>query len=85
MNIAYSGLVVPGDATGATICDINNDGRPDLAVTRSNDSMLIFEHNPLIDNEHELLAVRLVGTKGNPTAVGSRITLIDSRGKQQTQ
>ena len=47
--------------------------------------MLIFENDPLIDNEHDFLAVRLVGSKGNPTAIGSRITLIDSNGKQQTQ
>ncbi|MCH8822457.1 MAG: VCBS repeat-containing protein [Planctomycetes bacterium] len=85
INMAYSGLVVPGDATGATICDINNDGRPDLAVTRNNDTMLIFENDPLIDDEHDFLAVRLVGAKGNPTAIGSRVTLIDSNGKQQTQ
>jgi len=85
MNIAYSGLVVTGDATGATICDINNDGRPDLAVTRNNDSMLIFENDPLIDDEHDFLAVKLVGAKGIPTAIGSRVTLIDSNGKQQTQ
>ena len=39
---ARSGLVVPGDARGLVVTDLNRDGRPDLLVTRHQAPTLAF-------------------------------------------
>jgi len=77
---AASGLIVPGDATGLAVCDINDDGRPDLAVAQNNDRLLIFQNQ----GPGDFLAVRLAGPPGNPTGVGARVTVIATDGSTQT-
>ena len=81
---AHSGLIVTGDATGLTVCDINNDGRPDLVVARNNDSMLVFENDVPMNDDRNFLAVRLEGPPGNPTGVGARVSMLADGTLQQT-
>jgi hypothetical protein len=68
-----SGLVVPGDAKALAVLDLEGDGRPGFIVTRNNDAMLAFSASPRT-GRHSLL-IRLHGPPGNPTGVGSRVTV----------
>jgi hypothetical protein len=70
---AESGLVVPGDAKALAVLDLDDDGWPDFLVTRNNDSMLAFRNNGTPGRR--MLRIQLHGAAGNPTAVGSRITV----------
>ena len=70
---AESGLVVPGDAKALAVLDLDGDGWPDFLVTRNNDSMLAFRNNGAPGRR--MLRIQLHGAAGNPTAVGSRITV----------
>lgn len=68
-----SGLVIPGDAKGASLIDLNSDNRPDFAVAQNNDSMRsYFQEN---SQQRRYLKVKLVGKKGNPQAIGAKVTL----------
>ena len=75
-----SGLVVPQDARGLAITDIDRDGRPDFVIGVNDGEALAFENRAT----PVPLAVRLKGTKGNPTAIGARVTVVDSSGATRT-
>jgi hypothetical protein len=77
-----SGLVVPGDAKGLAVADLDGDGWPDFLVTRNNSATMAWR-NAGVTGRHPL-AVRLQGSRGNPAAVGARVTLLLSDGSRQT-
>ncbi len=77
-----SGLVVPGDAKGLTISDLNGDAWPDFVVGINDDALMAFEHQG--SNERRVISVRLRGGPGNPTAVGARIRVHLDDGSAQT-
>jgi len=79
---AESGLVVPGDAKALAVLDLNQDGWPGFLVTRNNDSVLAFRNNGAAGRRS--LRISLSGPPGNPTAVGSRITVELADGSTQT-
>ena len=79
---ASSGLVVPGDAKALVVLDVDQDGWPGFLVTRNNNSMLAFRNTGVAG--HRPLRVALNGSKGNPTAVGARITVVLSDGSTET-
>ena len=70
---AESGFVVRHDAKGLAVADLNQDGWPDLFVTRNNDVALTFLNRK--QTGRNSFGVTLRGPKGNPTAVGARATL----------
>ena len=77
-----SGLRVPGDAKGLAVTDLNGDGWPDFVVGMNNAEPLAFEnqgHHP-----HRMVNLRLSGKSGNPTAIGSRVTVLRTDGRVQT-
>ncbi len=78
-----SGLFVPGDATSLGTVDLNQDGWCDFVVASNNGPAFTFIRVPQ-QTEHVPLALRFVGKKGNPTAIGARVTLTLSDGTQQT-
>jgi hypothetical protein len=78
---AESGLVVPGDAKSTVLSDLNGDGWPDVVVGVNDSNVLAFENQCLAGRR--VAAVRLRGRAGNPTAVGSRVTLVRSDGVRQ--
>jgi len=70
---AESGFVVPGDAKALAVADLDQDGWPDFLVSRNNAPTLAFR-NGGVSGRHSL-RVELRGPRGNPTAIGARITL----------
>jgi hypothetical protein len=79
---AESGLVVPGDAKGLAVLDIDQDGWPDFLVSRNNNTTLAFRNRQVAGRRS--LCVRLKGRGGNPGAVGARVTAELADGSTQT-
>ena len=77
-----SGLVVPGDAKGLATTDLNADGWPDFIVGVNNDQLAAFENRG--SSKNRITSVALRGPPGNPTAIGSRVTLKLNDGTTQT-
>jgi hypothetical protein len=78
---AESNLVVPGDAKALAVTDLDGDGWPDFIVTRNNSTVLAFRNNGVAGRRS--LRVLLRGPRGNPSAVGARITLEHADGSAQ--
>jgi hypothetical protein len=76
-----SGLVVPGDAKGLAIVDLAGSGWPDLLVTRNNAQTLAFRNSRVAGNN--FLRVVLRGARGNPSAIGARVSLELAGGASQ--
>jgi hypothetical protein len=70
---AASGLVVPGDAKALALVDFDRDGWPDFLVSRNNSTTLAFRNHGRPGGNS--LRVTLRGKPGNPTAVGSLVTV----------
>jgi hypothetical protein len=68
-----------GIATG----DLNNDGYVDLAYTHINQNCSVLINHT--DNNNHWITLRLIGTKCNRSAVGTRVTLTTTTGKQVRQ
>jgi enediyne biosynthesis protein E4 len=71
--LGESGLVVPGDAKALAMVDLDRDGWPDFIVTRNNGTSLAFRNGGAPGGNS--LCIRLRGPLGNPTGVGSRISV----------
>ena len=65
-----AGLLVPHDAKGLAVADLDGDRRPDVALA-ANDGPLTVLRNA---GTAPMLQVRLRGRQGNPVAVGARVT-----------
>jgi enediyne biosynthesis protein E4 len=68
-----SGLIVPGDAKALALADLGQNGWPGFIVTRNDNTTLAFRNTGVAG--HKSFRVRLKGPAGNPTGVGSRITV----------
>ncbi|CAN5218541.1 VCBS repeat-containing protein [soil metagenome] len=77
-----SGLVVPGDATSASLADIDGDGHPELFVAVNDGPIHAFRRAG--NNAPRGLAVELTGTPPNRHAIGARITALLEDGSTQT-
>jgi enediyne biosynthesis protein E4 len=67
-----SGIVVPGDAKSLVVFDMNDDGWPDLLVSR-NDDRCIALRNGRPGSGRNSLKVILHGPHGNPDSVGALV------------
>ena len=72
---AQSGLEVPGDAKSLSAVDLNSDGRVDFVVGLNDESPEVFVNETAAAGGNHPLVVRLAYSAGNPTAVGSRVTV----------
>jgi len=79
---AESGFIVPGDARALAVVDFNQDGWPDVFVTRNNDLPLTFLNRGQPGRHSFGVALRCA--PGNPSAIGARLTLQLADGSTQT-
>ena len=79
--VAESGLEVPGDAKALAVLDLEGDGWPDLLVSRNGSPAMAFRHGRRAGRNS--FRVRLRGHPGNPTAVGSFVTVEHANGMLQ--
>ena len=75
-----SGLIVSADAKGLAVSDLNGDSLPDFVIGANNDAWKTCAH---ATGAARVLKVVLHGTRGNPTAVGARATLVWDDGETQ--
>jgi hypothetical protein len=78
---AESNLIVPGDAKALAVVDLDQDGWPDFIISRNNSTTLAFRNNGMAGRRS--LRVQLRGPKGNPRAIGARITVEFGEGSAQ--
>ncbi len=71
MTAAASGIAVYGEQRSAALCDFNEDGRIDLAVSQNGNATRFFENT----GANPGLRVKLLGPPGNPAGVGTVIRL----------
>ncbi|MEM9660238.1 MAG: ASPIC/UnbV domain-containing protein, partial [Planctomycetota bacterium] len=76
-----SNVSIGGDAQLALAADLNRDRRPDLIFGVNNEPWRAF----ISASTEELLAIRLVGVEGNPTAIGARVEVLLTSGKTLVQ
>ncbi|MCF3651106.1 FG-GAP-like repeat-containing protein [Synoicihabitans lomoniglobus] len=62
---------IPHDAKGLALIDLHRFGRPQLYVTRNNDSTMAINAG-----YRQGMGVQLLGPPANPTGVGTRITVV---------
>jgi hypothetical protein len=76
-----SGLVVPGDAKALAVADLDQDGWPDFLITRNNGWTQAFRNGGV--RGRRSFRVVLKGPPGNPTCIGSRVTVVLRSGSSQ--
>ncbi len=81
--IAESGLIVPRDAKALVSLDLNGDGWADFVVSRNNATALCFQNHGVAGRRS--FRVQLAGPRGNPTGIGSRISVTYANGARQVQ
>ena len=79
-----SGLLVPEDARGLSSCDWNDDGWVDFAIGVNDGKMKLFENNAKIRDELRSLKLRLSYADGNPTGIGSKVSVLMDDGMVQS-
>ncbi len=72
--IKESGLDVPGDAKSLTSVDVNSDGKKDFVVGVNNDEPVLFMNETEQSDVHPL-RLRLNGKRGNPQAIGAKVSV----------
>ena len=79
----HSGLIVPEDARGLSSCDWNDDGWVDFVIGVNDGKMKLFETNTKSRNDLRSLKLRLSYTDGNPTGIGSKVSVLMDDGTIQ--
>ena len=67
-----SGVAIHGEGRGAAVCDVDGDGRLDLAVAQNGAETRLFHNTQAKPG----VRVRLQGTASNPSAVGAWVRLV---------
>jgi len=69
------GFIQPSFSNGAAYGDLDNDGDLDLVINNINGPAFIYRNNARETTHNHYIAVSLKGTRSNPFAVGSKITV----------
>jgi hypothetical protein len=67
-----SGIKVYGEQRGCAVCDYDEDGRVDVAISQNGNATVLY-HNV---GARPGLRLRLHGPPGNPTGIGAKLRLI---------
>ena len=76
-----SGVMVRRDARALAMIDFNRDGWPDFVASRNNDVPAAFLNQP--EEGRNSFALMLRGPRGNPAAVGARVSVSLADGSMQ--
>ncbi|ACB73808.1 FG-GAP-like repeat-containing protein [Opitutus terrae] len=82
ISAGESGVIVRRDAKSLLVADLNQDGWPDFFATRNNDRPLAYLNRALPGRRS--FGVALQAARGNPAAIGARLTLTLADGSHQT-
>lgn len=74
------GLTDLYDGRGICIADYDNDGLPELCIANQGAPFLLYKNEPEI--RHSWIGFRLIGTRSNRDAIGSRITVTAGEKRQ---
>jgi enediyne biosynthesis protein E4 len=77
-----AGLLVPRCSRGAAFGDIFNTGQIDVVINNLNDAPTLLRNQS--PGTNSWLVVRLVGTRTNRAAIGSRV-IVETEGRRQIQ
>ena len=78
---AQSGIAISGEGRGVAVGDLNQDGRPDFILTRTNENVVAYLNRG--NGAGHSVALKLKGTIGNPDAIGAKITVHFKNGAAQ--
>lgn len=70
---AGTGISEPKSSRGSAYGDFDNDGDVDVLVMNMNEPPLLLENN--LKSANHWLNIKLIGTKTNRSAIGSRVTI----------
>ena len=73
-----SGISIPHDARSLAVIDMNADRRPDLLFGVNDHNVVALENQS--SKEVGRLTVRLAGRPGNPSGIGSKVTVVTEGG-----
>ena len=79
---AESGIVVTGDAKALVLVDMDQDGWPDLLVSRNNGTTLAFRNGTVAGGNSVRIVLR--GRAGNAAAFGARVAVEHPDGSNQS-
>jgi enediyne biosynthesis protein E4 len=72
-NVTGTGISEPRSSRGCAFGDFDNDGDVDVLVMNMNEPPLLLQNE--LKSENNWLSIKLIGTKSNRSAIGSRIVL----------
>ena len=76
-----SGIIVPEDATAASVTDFDMDGRADLLIATNNDYVKAYRNTGTNTRKPQVL--KLEGPRGNLQAVGASVLVTRTDGTKQ--
>ncbi len=77
-----SGILNWGDAKSSSLIDLNSDSRPDILIAQNDDTLRTYVQSPDVPKRY--LRLKLKGLRGNPQAVGAKVSLLLPHGQRQT-
>ncbi|MCP4191329.1 MAG: RNA-binding protein [Planctomycetaceae bacterium] len=78
-----SGIVVPGDATSLCRVDMDGDACPELCIATNDGPVYVFHR--IAPQQQKWTTVRLIGSAGNPRAIGAQVIAHFSQGPSVTR
>lgn len=80
-----SGISIPHDARSIALFDADSDGTTDLLFGVNDQEVFVWENQISAGDSNRRVSVRLAGKPGNPTGIGSRVTVVMEDGREIVQ